>query len=459
MSGMAISLKSVSKYYKLYDNPKDRIKEALSPFNKKYHKEFYALKNINLEVKKGEILGVVGRNGSGKSTLLKLICGVLSPSHGIVQVNGKISALLELGAGFNPEFTGYDNIYFYATILGLSKQEIDGKIDEIIAFADIGEFITQPIKTYSSGMKSKLGFAVAVHIDPEILILDEVLAVGDALFRRKCHAKMDEFFKAGKTIIFVSHDVNAVAERCTRAILLEDRQILLDKDPKEVSMYYQKLLFSTDRLETESIKEELLRLRFKADKQGVPKENNILPDQDKISENIDNSENSRKPFYVKGFVSETQVQYKNYDVEILNVRLNTLDDGEMVNHVIKNDHYNLTFDVEFNEELGLVKFGFLIKNEKGMIISGYTLPGKKKPIQLVEAGSKYHLSARFIAALEPGVYYFDVGVTSDLKGEKDYVNMIHDVLCFKVLSTPHNSWGLIDLWDAENCQAKEKNRK
>jgi len=194
-SEIAISLKNVSKYYKLYNKPKDRLKEALSRSGKIYHKKFYATKNLDLEIKKGEILGIVGKNGSGKSTLLKLITGVLTPDEGSITVNGKISALLELGSGFNPEFTGMQNIFFYGTILGFSKEEMKEKLDDILAFADIGDFIQQPLKTYSSGMKSRLGFAVAVHIDPEILILDEVLAVGDILFRRKCYAKMEEFFK------------------------------------------------------------------------------------------------------------------------------------------------------------------------------------------------------------------------------------------------------------------------
>ena len=184
MSDIAISIKNVSKYYKLYNSPKDRLKESLSFSNKQYHKKFYATQNLSLDIKKGEILGIVGKNGSGKSTLLKLITSVLTPDEGSIKVNGKISALLELGSGFNPEFTGIENIFFYGTILGFSKQEMEAKLDDIIAFADIGDFIYQPLKSYSSGMKSRLGFAVAIHIEPEILILDEVLSVGDVLFQR-----------------------------------------------------------------------------------------------------------------------------------------------------------------------------------------------------------------------------------------------------------------------------------
>jgi len=243
MGDVAIKLNGVSKFYKLYDQPKDRLKEALHIFNKKYHKPFYALKNINLEIKKGDILGVVGRNGCGKSTLLKLITGVLQPDDGNISVKGKITALLELGAGFNPEFTGIDNIEFYAKILGISDLEFKEKLPQIVAFAELGDFLYQPVKTYSSGMKSRLGFSVAVHVDPEILILDEVLAVGDALFKRKCYAKMEEFFKAGKTIIYVSHDSNSVNQLCNRAVLIHEGNIIMDGAPNEVTKFYEKLLF------------------------------------------------------------------------------------------------------------------------------------------------------------------------------------------------------------------------
>jgi len=441
MSDVAISLKGVSKYYKLYNDPKDRLKEALSPFGKKYHHEFYALKDINLEVKKGEILGIVGRNGSGKSTLLKLICGVLTPNGGSVHVNGKISALLELGAGFNPEFSGYKNIYFYATILGLSRQEIDEKMDDIVAFADLGEFMNQPVKTYSSGMKARLGFAVAVHIEPEILILDEVLAVGDSLFKRKCHAKMEEFFKGGKTIIYVSHDTGSITELCSRAILLDTKKVLLDSDPKTVSMYYQKILFSVDDVKVQKIKEELLALKSNGEKVEVDK--NVA------------EEPRHEAYYVNGFLPKSQVQYKNYDVDILNVKLYVLNKLMPVNHLVKNEQYQITFDVRFHESLSHIKFGCQIKNVKGLIVTGYTFPGRQSPVPLVEDGDCYRITACFTAAFECGVYYIDVGVTSDIDGEKTYLNMIHDILCFRVQDADTDSWGLVDLWDVRHSGARK----
>jgi len=183
---IVISTRNLTKVYKLYRSPQDRLKEALHPGRKKYHKDFYALKDVNLEIRRGEVLGIVGKNGSGKSTLLKILSRVLTPSSGEFEVKGKVSSLLELGSGFNPELTGMENIFFYGTILGFTEEKIRGKLQEILDFAEIGDFVYQPLKTYSSGMKARLAFSVAINVDPDILILDEVLAVGDELFRRKC---------------------------------------------------------------------------------------------------------------------------------------------------------------------------------------------------------------------------------------------------------------------------------
>lgn len=244
---IAIKIRGVSKYYKLYNKPKQRLKEALHPFKKKYHKKHYALKDISLDVKKGEVLGIIGRNGCGKSTLLKLITGVLQPSQGNIEVDGKVTALLELGAGFNPEFTGLDNIHFYAKVLGLSNKKIAEKIDSIVEFSELGEFLQQPIKTYSSGMKSRLGFAVAIHVEPDILILDEVLAVGDAQFRRKCHAKIEELFSMGCTVILVSHSDQAIAKMCTRAIMIENNGIAANGETRDIIKIYQDVLLGEEK--------------------------------------------------------------------------------------------------------------------------------------------------------------------------------------------------------------------
>lgn len=220
MEEYAIRVKQVDKQYKLYDKPVDRLKESLGLSKKKRYKEHYALHDVSFDVKKGETVGIIGTNGSGKSTILKIITGVLNPSKGEVDINGRISALLELGAGFNMEYTGIENVYLNGTMIGFSREEIDTKLQDILDFADIGEFVNQPVKTYSSGMFVRLAFAVAINIDPEILIVDEALSVGDVFFQAKCYKKFEEFKSMGKTILFVSHDLSSISKYCDKVVLL-----------------------------------------------------------------------------------------------------------------------------------------------------------------------------------------------------------------------------------------------
>ena len=222
MKKNAIEIKNLTKEYQMYAKPKDRLKEALHPLRKTYHEVFYALKDLDVVVKEGEMIGFIGENGSGKSTLLKIITGVLTQTSGEIKVNGKIAALLELGSGFNPEYNGIDNIYLNGMVLGFSREEIDEKLEDIVNFADIGDHIYQPVKTYSSGMFVRLAFAVAINVEPEILIVDEALAVGDLEFQLKCMEKFTEFRNEGKTILFVSHDINAVRRFCDRVYWLQN---------------------------------------------------------------------------------------------------------------------------------------------------------------------------------------------------------------------------------------------
>jgi lipopolysaccharide transport system ATP-binding protein len=239
----AIVVRNVSKKYRLFESARDRLKEALHPFSKRYHKEFCALQDISFEVQLGQTIGILGRNGSGKSTLLQIITGIMQPTNGEVIVNGRISALLELGAGFNPDFTGRENSIFQAEVVGLSREEIDRKLPEIEKFADIGEFFNQPVKTYSSGMFVRVAFAAAINVDPDILIIDEALSVGDAKFQNKCFQKLHEFKKKGKTIILVTHDMEAVTRLCDYAVLLEYGRVIKKGRPNEVTNVYFDILF------------------------------------------------------------------------------------------------------------------------------------------------------------------------------------------------------------------------
>lgn len=234
-----INIKNVSKSYRLYKTPSDKLKEICHPFAKKYHREFRALHDISFKIDKGESIGIIGRNGSGKSTLLKILCGVLQPTSGLVQVNGRVSALLELGAGFNADYTGRQNVYMNGALMGLAKEEIDEKFESIIEFADIGDFLEQPVNTYSSGMYMRLAFACAVNVEPDILVVDEALAVGDVFFRQKCYAKLEEFRKRGITIILVTHAMNEVEQYCQRAVFLDNGSVFFEGESVEaVKRYY-----------------------------------------------------------------------------------------------------------------------------------------------------------------------------------------------------------------------------
>lgn len=241
-----IDIKHLNKVYNLYDKPIDRFKEVLSPTHKSYHREHYALNDISLEIKKGESVGIVGKNGSGKSTLLKIITGVLNPTNGEINVKGKISALLELGAGFNPEYTGIENIYLNGTMMGYSKAEMDEKVDDIIAFADIGDFINQPVKTYSSGMFARLAFAVSINVEPDILIVDETLSVGDTRFQIKCMDRMKEMMEGGTTVLFVSHDINAIRRFCTKCVWINEGELKEIGSVNTVSDHYMDFLKMMD---------------------------------------------------------------------------------------------------------------------------------------------------------------------------------------------------------------------
>lgn len=251
---IAIKVENLTKAYKLYDSPIDRLKESLSPVRRKYHHDFHALQDVSFEIKKGDTVGIIGKNGSGKSTLLKIVTGVLTPTSGVVQVDGKVSALLELGAGFNPELNGIENVYFNGTLMGYSKEEMDAKLDKILSFADIGEFVHQPIKTYSSGMYVRLAFAVAISIDPDILIIDEALSVGDALFQLRCIARIRSLQESGVTLLFVSHSPDTLRALCKNGIWLENGRIKMIKEAVKVSNAYQHEIFlESNRLKADQV--------------------------------------------------------------------------------------------------------------------------------------------------------------------------------------------------------------
>jgi len=417
-----VSLQNISKVYKLYDKPIDRLKESLHPLKKKYHKDFYALKNINLEIKKGEVLGIVGVNGAGKSTLLKIISGVLTPTSGRVNIHGRINAILELGSSLKPEMTGRENIKLNLQINQIEKDR-DKITTEIIEFADIGEHIDQPVKSYSSGMKARLGFGIATSTDPDILIVDEVLAVGDVLFQRKCYSRIEKLFKDGKTVIFVSHSAQSVVEFCSRAVLLYDREIIMDDTPKKVTDYYQKLVFSKEKQKVLDEINGKVEVKDVKPKKEVKKE----LEADKI-------------FYLPDMKSKQQFE-KDFEVEIYDVKM--LDKNyKKVNILKTGEKYIYAYKVKFFDSYDDVSFGMHIKTLKGFGLTSSALHYKKQTIVKVEKNDTFNIAWEFDCNLLENTYLTNAGVFVN-DGSK--MSRVVDAYMFKVKMDNYHKVGIIDL--------------
>ncbi len=425
-SDIAIQIKDISKRYKLYNKPFDRVKESFNIFSHKcYHKEFYALKNINLDIKKGEVLGIVGINGAGKSTLLKIIAGVLTPSSGSLNVQGELNAILELSSSLKGEMTGRENITLNLQIKSV-MQERAKIIADIIEFAGIGLYMDQPVKTYSSGMKARLGFAIAISTNPDILIVDEVLAVGDILFQRKCYAKIERLFKDGKTVIFVSHSIQSIIEFCTRAVLLYNREIILDGTPKQVTDYYQQLVFSKEH---DKILDTI---------KGIEKNKKQVACQNKVLENDET-------FYLPELRSNA-IEYKNYKVDIFDtIILNS--NRQKVNILETGKHYTYQYKIKFNEAFENVSLGTQFKTLKGQVLSAISLHlDPEKLLKKVKKNSIYLVKFEFKCALLQGDYFLNAGVSVHEIGQDIiFLNRIVDNLIFKVKKqNPSIISGLID---------------
>lgn len=428
-SDIAIEVSDISKCYNIYKNPADRLSQMIIPKiqrafglkQKKYYTEFWALNNLTFSIKKGETVGIIGRNGSGKSTILQIICGTLSPTVGEINTHGRIAALLELGSGFNIEFTGKENIYMNASILGLTGAEIENKYNEIITFADIGGFVDQPVKTYSSGMMMRLAFAVAINVDPDILIVDEALSVGDELFQRKCFSKIEAMRNAGTTILFVSHSGSQVVELCDRAILLDDGELLASGSPKNIFSSYQKLLYSS------------------AEKIGDIK-NNII-NSSEIEENYKDkkSETENKQELLESFDPELKpkstVVYESIGAVIQSPNIYTLD-GKKVNCVYSGKDYIYSYDVNFSENVKDIRFGMVIKTANGIELGGIGTGSQGDGINNIGKGKTINVKFNFKCHLYPGTYFINAGCNggSDLNGEEDtFLHRIIDAVAFRVL--------------------------
>jgi len=427
---VAIKISSLSKCYQIYETPRERLKQFIFPRLRKliflkpkiYFKEFWALKETNFEIRKGETVGIIGRNGSGKSTLLQLVCGTLNPSEGVVDINGRVAALLELGSGFNPDFTGHENIYMYASVLGLTSDEIKLKYDDIVKFADIGEFIEQPIKNYSSGMVVRLAFAVIAHVDADILIIDEALSVGDAFFVQKCMRFLRKFMENG-TVLFVSHDPGAVLNLCTRAVWLQDGEVVAQGKPKEITEAYLEKLYEAEQGESDST--NLLAMH-------ADKEEPLLRDMrlDFINHSI-----LRNDIELFSFSPDTP-SFGKGGAKIVNVQM--LDgNGNALNWVVGGERIRLIIHCKANAELLKPISGFQVKDHLGQIIFGDNtyLTYRNSP-QKISKNDTFFASFDFVMPLLPiGDYTIMAAVADGTQEEHIQHHWVHDAIAFKVHHT------------------------
>ena len=404
---VAIQVKGLEKVYKLYDKPSDRLKEALGFGRKKRYKEHYALKGVDMMIYQGETVGIIGTNGSGKSTILKIITGVLNPTGGSVHVNGRISALLELGAGFNMEYNGIENIYLNGTMIGFSKKEIDAKMDDILNFADIGDYVHQPVKTYSSGMFVRLAFAVAINIEPEILIVDEALSVGDVFFQAKCYHKFEEFKEMGKTIVFVSHDLSSISKYCDRVVLLNQGVKLGEGSPKEMIDAYKQVLVG----------------------QYVP----AADDHSLLSDKEITAAAAAAAGTVKGEVNPELLEYGTKDAMITGYKI-TDDMGRETSALLKGKECTITMQVHFEHDIEAPIFAFTIKNIKGVEITGTNTMVEKAFLSPVRAGSDMEITFTQKIDLQGGEYLLSFGVTGFEKEEFQVYHRLYDVINMTVIS-------------------------
>ena len=431
---IVIKAENVSKIYKLFVSKTERMKESLHPFKKKYHKEFFALDDINLKVKRGEILGIVGMNGSGKSTLLKIIAGITQQSSGTTNVKGNVVPLLELGSGFNPEFTGLENIYFYNTIMGYSRKETDKILEKILDFAEIGDFINQPVKTYSSGMKARLSFAVSVNIDPDILIIDEVLSVGDELFRRKSFARIEDFFNAGKTILFVSHSAQHVTQLCSRAIMLHNGRIVLEGPSKFVTMNYQKFLFTPPDKRINLLNEfENYTTEEKSFKE-VSYESDFIEASTKREQRIQKvAAVKSEAYFIENFTPTSTVINMNANINVSEVKMETLD-GTRVNCIVKGDEYIVTYIVHFMEDVGFINHGLGIKTEMGVVVTWRYFPDCNNfSVREYKNGDVLKVTWKFRCTLMPAAYFIGVMIKKQSENGPEVVFKGADIAVFQVM--------------------------
>lgn len=416
----------LGKNYHIFARPEDRLKDLILGKWRKYHRDFWALRHVDLAIPHGTTLGILGRNGSGKSTLLQMICGTLQPSEGQLTTHGRIAALLELGAGFDPNFTGRENVIMNATILGLDRATIEERYDSIVEFADIGEFVEAPVKTYSSGMFARLAFAVAINVDPDILVVDEALSVGDEAFQRKCFNRIEQIRKAGATVLFVTHSVGTVVDLCDSALLLDQGEVLMNDTPKKVVAEYQKLIYAPPH------RFNALRGALKAKMSGeIPAESEPLPtavDSDPEPAESESTETSFDP----GIVSRSRVDHTRNGAHIIEGRV-VDEDGNRANILRPDRIYRFQIRVAFDRPAYNVRFGMHIKTVSGFGLGGMVSEPHGKGVAFIEAGATIWASFAFRPLLTANTYFFDASVHAyGPDGGEELLHMVADLDIFRI---------------------------
>jgi ABC-type polysaccharide/polyol phosphate transport system, ATPase component len=421
----AITVNNIAKVYRLYDKPIDRLKESISITKKNYHKDFYALSGVSFNVKKGECVGIIGTNGSGKSTILKIITGVLTPSSGNVEVEGRISALLELGAGFNMDYTGIENIYMNGTMMGYSKEDMSKKIPEILEFADIGDFVHQPVKTYSSGMFVRLAFALAINVEPEILIVDEALSVGDVFFQAKCYKRMDEIRKNGTTILMVTHDMGSILKYCNKVVLLNKGEFVAEGIPNKMVDLYKKILAN----QMDSL-QDALEADMDNDFSGENSENNKSLSNENIWKN-------------KMTLNTQAIQYGDNRAIIEDIGIFD-NKGNITNLLLKNETFTIKMKVRFNNSFKSPIFAYTIKDKRGTELTGTNTLIEEISTDDVNNKDVYVAEFKQKMTLQGGEYLLSLGCTGFENGELVVLDRLYDVANITVISNK-NTVGIYDM--------------
>ena len=420
----AIEVRDVTKVYRLYNKPVDRLLEALGPKGKSRHRDFYALKGVSFDVEKGTTVGVIGTNGSGKSTILKIITGVLTPTTGSVEVKGTVSALLELGAGFNMEYTGIENIYMNGTMMGYSRQEMEKKLPEILEFADIGEFAGQPVKSYSSGMFARLAFAVAINVEPDILIVDEALSVGDIFFQAKCYQKFMSFKEAGKTILFVSHDLGSIIKYCDRTLLIHQGNQVMVGDSSDVVNTYKKILVN----------------QYDGDDEVSIESGEVSAAESKEAKNDNKEDACWKDSMVN---NPNAVEYGNGVANIIDYGIAD-DAGNVTSSIYKGSEFEVRMKVEFYQPVDNPVFAYTIKDIKGTEVTGTNSMLEGRTLEHVDAGQVVTVSFKQKMNLQGADYLLALGCTGYVAGEFTVYSRLYDICNIQVVSHK-NTIGYVDM--------------